>query len=102
MLAYGLHSFQVRFRLSLMDDEEFEDEEDSTVNCNSEQDLCHPLCQCDKCSKWQKVGVDPYGFPEFFYSFLLWIAWVIKCYPFFFSVQPPSAHFHPTYAGISL
>ncbi|KXJ04700.1 Ankyrin repeat domain-containing protein 27, partial [Exaiptasia diaphana] len=42
----------VRFRLSL--DEE--DEEDAgDVQCISEMDLCHPLCQCDKCIKWQKL-----------------------------------------------
>ena len=47
----------MRYRLGSVDDEEFEDEEDSAVNCNSDQDLCHPLCQCEKCSKWQKVGM---------------------------------------------
>ncbi|XP_044175914.1 ankyrin repeat domain-containing protein 27-like isoform X2 [Acropora millepora] len=42
----------VRFKLGSSDDEE--DEEDSGERPHSEQDLCHPLCQCDKCSKWQK------------------------------------------------
>ena len=42
----------MRFKLGLSDDE---DEEDSGETLQSEQDLCHPLCQCDKCSKWQKV-----------------------------------------------
>lgn len=42
----------VRYRLGLSDDEE--DEEDGGEQPRSDQDLCHPLCQCDKCSKWQK------------------------------------------------
>ncbi|XP_078364942.1 ankyrin repeat domain-containing protein 27-like isoform X2 [Oculina patagonica] len=42
----------VRYKLGLSDDEE--DEEDSGEQPRSDQDLCHPLCQCDKCSKWQK------------------------------------------------
>ncbi|XP_068693789.1 ankyrin repeat domain-containing protein 27-like [Montipora foliosa] len=42
----------VRYELGPSDDEE--DEEDSGEQPRSEQDLCHPLCQCDKCSKWQK------------------------------------------------
>ena len=46
--------WQVRFKLGSSDDEE--DEEDSGERPHSEQDLCHPLCQCDKCSKWQKVS----------------------------------------------
>ncbi|KAK2560726.1 Ankyrin repeat domain-containing protein 27 [Acropora cervicornis] len=37
----------VRFKLGSSDDEE--DEEDSGERPHSEQDLCHPLCQCDKC-----------------------------------------------------
>ncbi|XP_031565360.1 ankyrin repeat domain-containing protein 27-like [Actinia tenebrosa] len=42
----------VRFRLNL--DEE--DEEDGgEEQCKSEEDLCHPLCQCEKCIKWQKL-----------------------------------------------
>ena len=45
---------QVRYKLGLSDDEE--DEEDSGEVPRSDQDLCHPLCQCDKCSKWQKVS----------------------------------------------
>lgn len=45
--------FQVRYKLGLSDDEE--DEVDASEQPRSDQDLCHPLCQCDKCSKWQKV-----------------------------------------------
>lgn len=54
--VYGIFSliWQVRFKLGSSDDEE--DEEDSDEQPHSEQDLCHPLCQCDKCSKWQKVS----------------------------------------------
>ena len=44
---------QVRYKLGLSDDEE--DEIDSPDQPRSDQDLCHPLCQCEKCSKWQKV-----------------------------------------------
>ncbi|XP_048577160.1 ankyrin repeat domain-containing protein 27 [Nematostella vectensis] len=43
----------VRYRLGVDEDEE--DEEGEERRCRSEQDLCHPLCQCDKCSKWQKL-----------------------------------------------
>ena len=44
---------QVRYKLGLSDDEEDEEDEDELPR--SDHDLCHPLCQCDKCSKWQKV-----------------------------------------------
>ena len=44
---------QVRYKLGLSDDEE--DEIDSADQPRSDKDLCHPLCQCEKCSKWQKV-----------------------------------------------
>ena len=55
-IIFGIFSliWQVRFKLGSSDDEE--DEEDSGERPHSEQDLCHPLCQCDKCSKWQKVS----------------------------------------------
>lgn len=55
MLNAMLFAFfcQVRYKLGLSDDEE--DEIDSADQPRSDQDLCHPLCQCDKCSKWQKV-----------------------------------------------
>ncbi|KAJ7374564.1 Ankyrin repeat domain-containing protein 27 [Desmophyllum pertusum] len=42
----------VRYKLGLSDDEEDEEDEDELPR--SDHDLCHPLCQCDKCSKWQK------------------------------------------------
>lgn len=45
---------KVRYKLGLSDDEE--DEEDSGEQPRSDQDLCHPLCQCDKCNKWQRVS----------------------------------------------
>ena len=44
---------QVRYKLGLSDDEE--DEIDSADQPRSDKDLCHPLCQCEKCCKWQKV-----------------------------------------------
>ena len=54
MLCYFAFFFcQVRYKLGLSDDED--DEIDSAYQPRSDQDLCHPLCQCDKCSKWQKV-----------------------------------------------
>ncbi|XP_073234225.1 ankyrin repeat domain-containing protein 27-like isoform X2 [Porites lutea] len=42
----------VRYKLGPSDDEE--DEEDGGDFPRSDKDLCHPLCQCEKCSKWQK------------------------------------------------
>ena len=52
--------FQVYHKLGLEDEWEMDDDDDNDdENSNSPKELapslCHPLCQCDKCRKYQQV-----------------------------------------------